>query len=338
MTDRSMTLEDLQHSDAAITTDVTLRNYRTILNKINDHYGWDQDVIYYDRLEEHSKELPDVMKEIWNVTSIAMLKQKLSGISSLMTRTRFGSKHKVKAVIRTADRLQNIQVQRALQPVPDWETVVLPKLKEASVNNDVCGIIARIFSYGYVLRVGEIFTTRLIDDGISNFLDLDNHKWIVRNQKNRKVKEFEVDADLCKSIPRGMWLLRKSDGQPYSRCCRNLGYHDWSLPSNNTIRKSYETWNFNKSKRDEEERNAWHNILGHCPEVAEDYYNHPEEVEKPIKVKPKIVKKEKVKIKVRPKQKTECDHVLNVTNSMDGSVFKECIKCSYSSFHMPAKK
>lgn len=275
MSDRQITLTDLQSTDGAIAKDECLRNYRGILNSINKCYGWDQDVLYYDRLNEHAEDLPDICKVLWNITSIASLKQKLSAISSLMTRSRFGKDHNIKKLIRNADRMQYVEVKTVGKKIPDWETDLLPKLKELSKQDGVCGTIAKIFSYGYVLRVGEIFTTTLIDNGISNFLDLDAGKWIVRNQKNGTPKEFDVDPELCKQISRGRWLLRKSDGEQYCKSARTLKYHGWQLPDNHTIRKSYETWNINNSGRDGEQKATWHKILGHTKETAEDYYDHP---------------------------------------------------------------
>ena len=287
MSDKQITLSELQNSDSAIIRDECLRNYRCILNAINKHYGWDQDVVYYDRLNDHAQELPEICKKLWSMTSIAALKQKLSGISSLMTRSGFGRDHGIRKLIRTADRLQYVEVKNAGKDIPDWETDLLPKLRELAQQENACGIIARVFSYGYALRVGEIFSTRLIDDGISNFLDLDAGKWLVRNQKNGTIKEFDVDPELCSRISRGTWLIRKSDGQPYCKSARTLKYHGWTLPDNHTIRKSYETWNINSSGRDKETSALWHKVLGHSKEVAEDYYDHP-------KPKPKCVIKKKL--------------------------------------------
>ncbi len=113
------------------------------------------------------------------------------------------------------------------------------------------------------------------DDGVHNFLDLDNNVWTVRIQKNGTIKKFNVNPALCKSLPRGSWLLRKKDGEPFSKSARSLKYHKWSLESNNIMRKSYETWNAHKSGRSPEEKLKWNIILGHTKTTADDYYVKP---------------------------------------------------------------
>jgi hypothetical protein len=303
MSDRQMTLQELQSGDGAFVREECLRNYKYILNRINNHFGWESDIVYYDRLNQHASDLPGLCKELWNITSLAALKQKISAISSLMTRTRFGGDHEVRSVVRTADRLQHVEVKNAVKKIPDWETDLLPKLQQLASGSGVCGTIAKVFSYGYVLRVGSLFTTKLVDDGISNYLDLDNCKWSVRNQKNRKLLEFSVDPELCKQIPKGTWLLTKGDGEPYCKSARTLKYHGWTLPDNNTIRKSYETWNINKSGRDKNCSDLWHAILGHTPIVAKDFYNHPsksikKKLDKVLPIPKNVDEVEMAKIKV----------------------------------------
>ena len=296
--EQMMTMEQLQASDGEITKQQTYQNYRSILNKVNKHFGWDQDTIHYDKLNEKAYELPSVVKEHWNITSLSALKQKLSALSSLMTRTRFGRDHRVAKIIRNAEREQCVQVQNIGKDIPKWEDLQ-KKLVEEGKKDGVVGTVAKIFSYGYVLRVGELFITRLTDDGVSNFLDLDACHWLIRVQKNRKEKEFDVDPELCKKLSRGTWLLRKKDGEPYCKSARTLSYHHWTLPDNHTIRKSYETWNMRESGRKKEEQEKHNTILGHAPRTAEDHY-----VQEPdAKIQPIVKIKAKLRVgKGRPKK------------------------------------
>lgn len=287
-----MSRQELQQSEGAIYNKKTLGSYFVILNKINDYFGLERDIIHFDELNKHADEIPGLVKQFWSIRSMAALKQKIGSISSLMNRTGFEEDYPIKQMFRKLDRFESIEATPVEENIPDWETDLLPRLKDYSKDNTICGIIARVFSYGYVLRVSEMFQTRTNrDDGVNNFLDLDNCKWIIRKQKNKTFKSFDVDPELCKTIPRGNWLLSKKDTTPYKQAAWTLYYHGWELPSNTIIRKSFETWNIKNNS--EEEAKEWHKILGHSKIVAHDYYNVPKKTsDGRIKV---IIKKKKQK-------------------------------------------
>lgn len=268
--DRSKTIDELQSSDARISSPGTLRVYSATLNGINDYYGWDRDVIYYDRLNSVAEKLPLLIQGKWHIKNITSLKQKLSGISSLMTRCCFGTDNEVKLLIKTIGRDdENIVDDVVDQPktIPSW-IELKKKLTELGKENSVRGTIAKVLSYGYVLRPSELFTTRIDGyDGTHNFLDLDKCKWIVRNHRKGNVREFDVDPELCKRIPRGKWLLHKLDGTKWSTGMSSFFRHKWTLPDGDTIRKSFEIWNTRESGNDEMEQRRYNNIIGNNVEL-----------------------------------------------------------------------
>lgn len=310
---------ELQKGSYGYTKEKTFNNYRSILNAVNKHFGWESNIIYYDRMDNKAQEIADFIYERYKISNTAQYKQKLSSLSSLMTRTQFGKDHKIKMMVVNANVMLSVADQKIVNHIDDWE-LLQPKLEQLGKEESIRGILARIFSYGYVLRVGEIFKTRIdINNDVDNYLDLNNCKWYIREQKNGTEKTFSVPAELCDSIkkrPRkadAVWLLSKVNGKKYSTGAQRLTYrnHNWPLPNNNALRKSYETWNRNRSGRSDEEIEHWHYILGHNRQTIDVHYDLKvlEPVEEPVvepavespkvlpeRIKPVIKKKETIKV------------------------------------------
>lgn len=272
MTDRQVKMVDLRDS---FKNERTYNNYRAVLAVVNSHYSWTLDVVFYDRMDNRAKEIAELLHTKYRITSTDHFRQKVSIISSLMTRTGFGKDHRIAVLTQNAGSMLSVAKVNKDSLVEEWESLQ-PKLVELGKESSVVGIIARIFSYGYVLRVGEIFTTRIKEDnGKDNYLDLENCIWYVRNQKNGLAKTFKVHQELCDSL-KGLtseWLLCKADGSKFSPSCQRLPYHGWKLASNTDIRKSYETWNCANKDRSESEKEKWHEILGHSRNTVKAYYD-----------------------------------------------------------------
>lgn len=179
----------------------------------------------------------------------------------------------------------------------DWDTAKAV-LKKMSSRSGRIGIIALVYSYGYVLRISELYNTVLVDDGVHNFLDLDNCRWTVRMYKgdksnstnSRPPRVFDVYAELCDEIKKrcnSKYLLSKSKGSlPYTTCRMP---DDWDYHMNCIdLRKSYETWNLQYSNRELDEIKHWNYILGHKPQTVASHYNkkhiygRPEDRPKPV--------------------------------------------------------
>lgn len=297
----SKSLIDIQDSQGAIENTATFNNYRGILNKLNQHYGLEKEIVHYDFLLDKATELPDLCCTFWQINNTDALKQKMSIISSLVTRALGSTDHRIKHVTNSIGKNHSVATKIKVRVIPDWHELQ-PKLREYGKEASVRGMIALAFSYGYPLRVGEFFDTKIgDDDGKNNFLDSDNLRWIIRMHKNGgcgAVREFDVCQEFIDALPRKAgWLLRKKNGLPYqgkNTATRTLKYHDWwsDLPSNRDIRASFETWNLNEQGRSQEQMAVAHEILGHTKATAHKYYDKtlmPEPTpEAPKKIKPVI--------------------------------------------------
>ena len=269
---RTVPLEDIVDS---FTSMRTYSNYRAVLNKVNEHYGWKKDVIHYDEMSRNVEEIAEFFKEEYDIKSHDTLKQKLGSLSSLMTRTDMGGNHAIKHYMKDIEMKIKVDTIIAKWDVPNWINDLKPKLVAlGNEGNKIKNIIAKIYSHGYVMRVASLFDTKLVDDGVSNFLDLDKCIWYIRHQKNGTIMDFKVDPQLCKELySKRKWLLAKQDGSPYNRAAKILKYHKWDLSDCATIRISFETWNILQSNNEPEEQLEWHKILGHTRAIALKYYN-----------------------------------------------------------------
>lgn len=299
-----MSIHEIQSSVRGYANEKTLKNYQSVLNKVNKHYGWDIDIVYFDRMDNNAKEIAKFLYKGYKITNTAQFAQKMAALSSLMKATGFQESNNLTIMVKHAGKFLSVEDTSLPSEIPDWE-VLQPKLVELGKIDNICGIIARIFSYGYVLRSSEIFETRVDEDNdFDNYLDLNGCKWYIRKQKNGTEKIFDVDPELCQSLKANcdrrlptspMWLLCKANGDKYGTGGQRLPYHKWPLPNNNDIRKSYETWNRHRSGRSDSEKMKWHTILGHSKDTVKVYYDMNNFTE-PEKSKPKP----KIRLKVRP--------------------------------------
>lgn len=164
---------------------------------------------------------------------------------------------------------------------PPWSTLK-QQLEEAFMftDNDFGRMVALIYSYGYVLRIAELFNTTIKPMEGFNYLNLDTGEWTITQHKNKArsgARQFTIDKGLLDMI-RGFvkrkvpYLIYKSTKEPYTvHTLAVIGLND--LPSCSQIRNSYEQWNWNQSKRTHEERLDWSlNVLGHKYETAIVHY------------------------------------------------------------------
>ena len=294
---RTMSLEELQKSQGAVKTPSSFKNYRSTLNAINKEFGWDRDIIHYDNMNNNAENIAKFINKKWIIKNLETFSAKLSHLGTLMTRTGWGKQHNINTIRNNIETHTKDYYKPAIVKMPDipkW-TDLQPKLKELGTENSNRGTVARIFSHGYVLRISELFNTNLINPESINYLNLETGEWKIGNQKNSKQKKFTIPEELFRTIPKGTWLLRKSDTTPYSSCNHDLHHLKWPLDNNHTMRKSYETWNRHYSGRTDEEKLIWHEILGHSLETVQKSYNQEPLKQEKIKLKLKI----KSKIKVR---------------------------------------
>jgi hypothetical protein len=161
-----------------------------------------------------------------------------------------------------------------------WE-ITLQKLYDAATNcpNDFGRLVSCIYSHGYVLRVGEIFTTTIKPIPEYNHLDLDTGVWTISNHKNkaRGDRTFKVNEECLIKIrtfvnPKCPFLIHKSTLRPYT--VQTLAVIELTdLPANSQLRNSYEQWNWNASGRTRDQKLHWSiNVLGHSEATVQGYY------------------------------------------------------------------
>lgn len=252
----------------------TIRSYFGMIDKINRHYGWEEKIVHYDLIADRARDIMELLKQWYHVPNPKVLKEKLSKISGVMTRCIGHEDHVIKSLIRNMDRevpTESGWSTLRVDEVPEW-TELQPKLTALASTDSVPGIVALVYSYGYVFRVGQLFDTLVNeDDGVHNYWDTYNSIWKMRIQKNRTEIDVDVDRELSDRFQYYQgWLLAKANGAQYSS--KTLTDHHWTLPENRIIRKSYETWNHTQSGRDLEEITKWNNWLGHSHVTSKDYY------------------------------------------------------------------
>lgn len=291
----------------------SMNTYCNAIRSLNKSMGWvkaggEQTVIYYDRMNDQADQIyrMAVCGEGWRecLGKPFTFKNKIAPFTTLMRaydNSDFSHK-KDERFITLVERITERTLppdqeprSRSESPPPEpcfvpnarWE-VTLPRLKELAKNDDAVGRIALVYSYGYVLRIGELHRTKFVDDPLYNFLDLSNCVWTVRYFKGdkdhlpirRPFKVFDVDQELCDILMAyydnddNPFLIHKSFGDPYDS---HKMPTSWPLQNCQELRRSYETWNINDSGRQASEIREWNRILGHTPYTVSKYYNRPEE-------------------------------------------------------------
>jgi len=264
----------------------TLKSYKSRVKAINKAMGWlPIEAVHIDKYNTEYKRIID-----WAITDSTAAKAKtyLMGICSLMTRylneTGQGDKYHVfgrKVALMGGDPKPEQEVAAFKNPDHDWNNVSWELKHMAEQDAGHKGTIALIFSYGYVLRVAEIFNTGInSNDQSPNYLDLDRCYWAIGEHKNMDTqgkRMFNVDPELCAELkkrfsPDVKWLLPSPRGLRMSLCNRHLP-SDWDYHNNTVLRKCYETWNMHHSGRTDDEKKDWNYILGHGINTVDKYYD-----------------------------------------------------------------
>lgn len=256
----------------------SINKYLGVLRTINKLMNWNPfDVLYFTKINENYNKVKDIIKSHYKLTSTDKYREKISCLASLMSKAFPNEENKLKLLTNNAGTMLSIADTREKKNVDDWITL-RNKLCDTAKENSVRGLISLIFSYGYVLRVNEIFTTSIIptDDLSLNYLDLDSNVWYIRNGKTG-FREFKVCQDFCDEIKNKCqgqtFLIEKEKNKIFSKSCRRLTYVPlkWEFPKNNLIRSSFETYNLKYNDPDQQQ--YYFNVLGHTSATAEVHYN-----------------------------------------------------------------
>jgi hypothetical protein len=221
----------------------TFANVKSLIKKINGYF----DIKGY---EIHSN--------LWT-SNIEKILHKLIEETPLINASRLKSEmFTIGKVIRLATgdetfsqkcaQLSNVELPQTVKvcPVKKWHEIaqILENHIQYNTNNQA-KIICTCYKYGYVMKLGEIINTTTKDDGIHNFLDLDNKKWYIRIHKNVRIgsREFSVSDEFVQEISEylfGDLLIGKSNGKYYGGGApRTLKYYGINDITNADIRNSW---------------------------------------------------------------------------------------------------
>jgi|688.fasta_scaffold92018_4 cytidyltransferase-like protein len=268
----------------------TLKQYKSRARQINIAMKWQPyDAVHFDKYNKYYKQIIE-----WapthrdSLNSQEKIKTYLKGICSLMTAVNDGDKNhlfgkKVNALCD--DKKPEGEIEKFKRDDHYWPNVV-EELTEMSVQDsgnvtiNKC-TVALIFSYGYVLRVAEMFNTGINDnDQSDNYLDFDKCEWVINIHKNSSrqgSRTFSVNPDLCAELKSRLagkrWLLPTPTGISYCEGKQYLRTIGWDYFSNTELRKCFETWNRHDSGHSDDEIKTWNYILGHKPETVDKYYD-----------------------------------------------------------------
>ena len=191
-----------------------------------------------------------------------------------------------------------IDVKPYDKDVPDWE--ILSKIldeQNIKCNSPAGRTVALAYKNHYVLRVGEIFQTSIVDKPEYNFLDTKNLIWYIRASctKNNRDREFPVSQgfidDIQRNISKHGFLIYRKCGLPYMKSCHTMRIAGLlGVPPVSIIRNSFETWNHARTDVDQAEKDRCSMILGHSVQTAICHYT-------PDLLANKIIIRKKKKIK-----------------------------------------
>ena len=176
------------------------------------------------------------------------------------------------------------------KPIPDWLTIrqQMHNISVDSTQDARLRVLCTIYKFGYVLRIGSIFRTRIRNDNdTTNFLNLTTCEWIIIKSK-RRVQMFKVNSQLCAELTAIIasedfyfskgWLLPKANGLSYSESASIASFTPWKstdLPNNVDCRKSFESWHWYAAGQSAAAVSNMSVILDHRPSTAIIHYTPP---------------------------------------------------------------
>ena len=202
----------------------------------------------------------------------------------------------LKETVVNEDKIKSLNTKKTAL---DWE-VISKKLLEVSNNITIdprIRMLATIYGYGYVYRIQQIFSTRIVDHPLSeeelttgniNKIYLSGCLWYMNKSKTGRKQTIHIVPDMCAKIQklaaenlvfsRGYIMPQKS-GIPYSDKASMSSLSRWKtehkLPNNHQMRTAFETWLRTKSGYPVDKVNYWSEVLDHTVKTAILHYVRP---------------------------------------------------------------
>ena len=202
------------------TSDSYYRTTHSIVNKINNHFGWEESILPILKYEDHFDEIMRYLVDTYVIHRKETLTAKLSAIT-----------HPLKIIgytghlLNMRSHLKKINIPDNSNTYIEWDEIV--KILETNIYN--CRhpggkIIALTYKYGYLLSISEITKTKIDNrEKTLNYLDLDDKIWYIVGDinKNKPERQFNVNVefiDLVRKLIRvgSSWLISKKAGNPYT--------------------------------------------------------------------------------------------------------------------------
>lgn len=267
----------LQYIRDSYTNSGSLRNAIGLLGPLLHHLQLPPDEVQYDVMNRRAEEIIEYIRSRYPTSGIVNQRAYLKKICGILTRTGFGQDHRLNSLV---DAQFPYLQQDGATDVVSWTGRLLPLLRSASRDSEctpVIRIITSLYAYGYVFRPAQMFSTKVCDDGVSNFLDLQTGRYEIRDQKSQKRMSLVLPQSLLSEIrlhSGSVYLLQKGDGGPFkSQRCLGFEYHGWNIRyTSRDFRKSYDTWLHNESGKSAAELMEADRILGHSTGIAKRYY------------------------------------------------------------------
>jgi hypothetical protein len=225
------------------TSDSYYHKSRSLINKINTHFGWGADILPIKQYEQNFNKIIEFIMESYVIRNPEMLSAKLSAIRYPLKLYEYDGDF-----MHKREELKGIEyAQRQIGETENWSSMV-QLLDNHIINCCHPGgrIVALAYKNGYFVSMVDMIRTKVdeFDEGY-NYLDFEKLLWTIQADINKNrpgvvitvSKEF---IDIVKTnIRKGsVWLISKKGGFQYTSpvAMKHLGLSGFNL---NQVKHAY---------------------------------------------------------------------------------------------------
>jgi len=252
------------------------KSCRTIINKTNQHFGWDIDVLPIKQYEDNYDGIIKFFLDNYTIRDNVMLGARTAHIIYVMKLVGYkGSFENKQKTLYHIDIPTKVNVKN-YEAWPDMRKKIDDEL--SMIGNPSGYMTLLCYYHGYPLRMNDIAMTNINPRAGFHHLDLDTKVWKIHSDKtkNRRARQFSVSSEFCEKVkanihPSGWLVCRQKTGQRYKA---TVSFHMLDIKgfSVNGLRNSYETWNYDRDVPEEEKEKISVDVLGHTASTARAYY------------------------------------------------------------------
>lgn len=256
--------------------------YRTVtslVKLVSKAFGWDDTKMVIADYEDKYDDIVKLILDHYTIRDHTGLTSKMATLAYPMKIVGYDG-----AFIQKRKTLLQlpIDIKPADKDIIPWEKMKSEVIKQAFEDTLHPGgkIVCLTYAQGYPLRLHEIVNTTTDRNKMHtmNYLDLNACEWHITSEhsKTRVHRNFQVTKEYVESIKpylSSTYLICKASGDPYtakqSVTLRQLGIQAFSV---NSVRNSFETWNYSRDVSDAEKHRISIDILAHQPSTAHAHY------------------------------------------------------------------